>query len=111
MKTMTISPLNVQVQVERNIDLLMSELSQTVSWGNRQIAAKKLGFMRDSEALPVLTGALLTDPFWMVRASIIQALEMIGDPAAIPALEDAARTDRFQVVRSYAKKAIERLSK
>lgn len=111
MKTMTTFPLTVQVQPEREIDVLLAELSPAVSWGSRQIAAKKLGFMRASEALPVLTGTLLADPFWMVRTAIIQAMEMIGDPAAIPALEEAARNDRFQVVRSYAKKAIERLSK
>jgi HEAT repeat protein len=74
------------------------------------MAAKRLGSMRDPEAVPVLLQALLTDPFWMVRTSIIQALEMIGDPAAIPTLEEVARKDSFQVVRSYANKAIIRLS-
>jgi len=50
------------------------------------MAAKRLGYLRDPGALPALLQALLTDPFWMVRTSIIQALEMIGDPAAIPTL-------------------------
>jgi len=74
------------------------------------MAAKRLGYLRDPGALPALLQALLTDPFWMVRTSIIQALEMIGDPAAIPTLEEVACRDSFQVVRSYAKKAIERLA-
>jgi len=110
MKTITTLPLTVQVHPNRKMDGLQAELSPETSWGNRQIAAKKLGYMRDPEALPALLQTLLTDPFWMVRTAIIQALEMIGDPAAITTLEEIASNDSFQVVRSYAKKAIERLS-
>jgi len=66
--------------------------------------------MRNPEATPGLLAALPTDPFWMVRCAIIQALEMIGDPGAIPTLREVAKSDCFQVVRSYAAKAIERLS-
>jgi hypothetical protein len=47
------------------------------------MAAQCLGQMRSTEALPGLLAALLTDPFWMLRCAIIQALEMIGDPEAI----------------------------
>jgi len=110
MNTITTLPLTVQVHPNRKVDVLLAELSPRISWGNRQSAAKKLGYMRDPDALPALLQALLTDPFWMVRTAIIQALEMIGDPAAIPTLEEVANDDSFQVVRSHAKKAIERLS-
>jgi HEAT repeat protein len=110
MNTITTLPLTLQVHPNQKMEALLAELSPTISWGDRQIAARKLGNMRDPGALPALLQALPTDPFWMVRTAIIQALEMIGDPAAVPTLEEVAKNDRFQVVRSYAKKAIERLS-
>ena len=66
--------------------------------------------MRNKEALPWLLSALSTDPFWMVRYAIIQALIMIGDPGAIPALREAVKKDGYQAVRSYAAKAVHRLS-
>ena len=103
-------PLIVEVQPDRELDKLLAALSPDTHWGDRQIAAKKLGYMRSPEALPGLLAALPADPFWMVRCAIIQALERIGDPGAIPTLRGVAISDRFQVVRSHAAKAIERLS-
>lgn len=110
MNTLTALPTTGQVLPNRKMNVLLAELSPTTSWGNRQIAAKKLGYMRDPDALPALLQALLTDPYWMVRTAIIQALIMIDDPAAIPTLEEVASTDNFQIVQSYAKKAIEKLA-
>ena len=81
-----------------------------VSWGDRQMAARKLGTLGCPEAVPGLLEVLPADSFWMVRCAIIQALERIGDAGAIPTLRDVAETDGFQVVRSYAAKAVERLS-
>lgn len=98
------------VRPERDIDKWLAHLSPDVSWGDRQIAAQKLGNLRDPEALPGLLEALVSDPFWMVRCAIIQALEKINDASAIPTLQQVAVHDGFQVVRSYAAKAIERLS-
>jgi HEAT repeat protein len=103
-------PLAVVVQPDIKLYNLLADLSPDTAWGDRQIAAKKLGNMRDPEALPGLLGALPSDPFWMVRCAIIQALEKIGDPRAIPTLREVADSDGFQVVRSYASKAVERLS-
>jgi hypothetical protein len=100
----------VEIQPNPKVEELLSDLSPDTPWGDRQIAAKKLGYLRSREALPGLLGALPVDPFWMVRCAIIQALEMIGDPGAIPTLREVAICDGFQVVRSYAAKAIERLS-
>jgi HEAT repeat protein len=111
MNTSSTFPLSVKVSQNSKLDALLDKLSPVTSWGERQIAAKRLGNLRDSGALPVLLSVLLTDPFWMVRTAIIQALEMIDDPAAIPTLEEVARNDSFQVVRSYAAKAIQRLSR
>lgn len=103
-------PLTVEFQPERELDHWLAELSPDKPWLDRQIAAKKIGQMRSSDALPTLLAALPVDPFWMVRCSIIQALEMINDPIAIPSLREVAESDGFQVVRSYAVKAIEMLS-
>jgi len=89
---------------------LLADLSPDTPWGERKIAAKRLGSMRSPEALPGLLDALPADPFWMVRCAIIQALEMIGNPGAIPTLREIANSDGFYVVRSHAAKAIERLS-
>lgn len=102
--------LVVEGRSERKIDKWLADLSPDVSWGDRQIAAQKLGNLRDPQALPDLLDALVCDPFWMVRCAIIQALEKINDPRAIPALQGVAVHDGFKVVRSYAAKAIERLS-
>jgi HEAT repeat protein len=103
-------PLIIEVRFEREIDKWLANLSPDVSWGDRQIAAQKLGALRDPQALPDLLVALVGDPFWMVRCAIILALEKINDPSAIPTLQEVAVHDGFQVVRSYAVKAIERLS-
>lgn len=106
----TAFPLSIEVRPAREIEQLISNLSPKVPWGQRQSAAKRLGSMKDQTAVPALLEVLPTDPFWMVRCAIIQALERIGDPNAIPTLRKVAQNDSFQVVRSYAAKAIERLS-
>jgi HEAT repeat protein len=103
-------PLTFVVQPDLKLYKLLADLSPDTPWGDRRIAAQKIGSMRSPEALPGLLEALPADPFWMVRCAIIQALEMIGDSEAIPALREVAAGDGFQVVRSHAAKAIERLS-
>ena len=109
MNTYWTPPLVVLVQPDIKLHKLLADLSPDTPWGDRQIAAKKLGSMRSPKALPGLLDALPSDPFWMVRCAIIQALEMIGDSGAIPSLRETANSDGFYVVRSYAAKAIERL--
>ena len=103
-------PVAVEVQPDAKLGKFLADLSPDIPWGDRQMAAQKLGYMRSPDALPGLLDALPADPFWMVRCAIIQALEMIGDPRAIPTLREAANSDGFQAVRSHAAKAIERLS-
>jgi len=99
----------IKVQPDHEIAQHLADLAPDVAWGTRQIAARKLGKLRNPEAVPALADALPADPFWMVRCDIIQALEKIGDPRAIPALRQVAKKDGFEVVRGYAAKAIERL--
>ncbi len=111
MNTFTTLPIAIEVQPDRELRALLAALSPDTPWGERQIAARKLGYIRNPEATPGLLAALPSDPFWMVRCAIIQALEMINDSRAIPTLREVAKSDGFQVVRSYAAKAIERLSK
>ena len=103
-------PDAIVVQPDHKLIALLSDLSPDTPWGLRQTAARKLGYMRSTEALPSLIAALPKDSFWMVRCAIIQALAMIGDPGAIPTLRDVANSDSFQVVRSYAAKVSEKLS-
>ena len=103
-------PLAVEVRTDPKIFRLLGKLSPETAWGDRKIAAQKLGNMRSLEALPGLLDALPMDPFWMVRCAIIQALEKIGDAGAVPTLLAVAQNDSFQVVRSHAAKAVERLS-
>ena len=110
LNTFTTLPIAIEVQPDHKLHKLLAELSSDTPWGDRQIAAKKIGYMRSSEALPGLLAALPAEPFWMVRCAIVQALEMIGDPMVIPTLREIAKSDGFQVVRSYAAKAVERLS-
>lgn len=97
-------------QPQGKIDELVAALSPHISWGERQVAAQKLGYLASPHALPGLLHALPSDPFWMVRCAIIQALERIGDSSAVSILREVASNDSFQVVRSYAAKAIVRLS-
>ena len=104
-------PVVIAVQPDRKVAELVADLSPDTPWGDRQIAARKLGYLGSPEALPGLLDALPADSFWMVRCAIIQALERIGDPGAIPTLRGVATSDGFQVVRSYAAKAVERLSR
>ena len=108
--TFTTLPIAIDVQHDPKLDALLAALTPDTPWNDRQIAARKLGYMRNPEALPGLLAALPTDPFWMVRCAIIQALEIIGDARAIPTLREVAKNDGFQIVRAYAVKAIERLS-
>lgn len=107
--TFTIMPRVFEFQPDRELDKWLVALSPDTPWGERQIAAQKLGHIRDSQALPGLLAALPDDPFWMVRCAIIQALETINDARAIPTLREVAKSDGFQVVRSYAARAVERL--
>jgi HEAT repeat protein len=100
----------IEVQMNDRAEELLTQLSPENPWGDRQMAARELGYMGCSEAVPALLNALPNDSFWMVRCAIIQALERIGDPGAISTLRDVAERDGFRVVRSYAAKAIERLS-
>ena len=109
MNTFTTLPMDIEVQPDCKLAALLAALTPDTPWGERQIAARKLGCMRNLEATSGLLAALPGDPFWMVRCAIIQALEMIGDPRAIPTLQEVTKNDGFQVVRSYAAKAIERL--
>ena len=110
MNAFTILPLAIEIQPDPKLAKLLADLSPDTSWGDRKIAAQKLGYLRSPEALPGLLAALPADPFWMVRCAIIQALVMIGDPGAIPTLREIAKSDGFQVVRSHAAKAIDAFS-
>jgi HEAT repeat protein len=105
-----VTPLVVEYQRDNELAQLLENLSADKPWGDRQRAARKLGYMRSQAALPALLAALPDDPFWMVRCSMIQALEKIGNPRAVPTLQRVQAGDRFQVVRSHAAKAIETLS-
>jgi HEAT repeat protein len=103
------APLLVEYRRDHRVDQLLADLSAGKSWGRRQRAARKLGYIGDPAALPALLAALPGDPFWMVRCAIIQALEKIGDARAVPTLQRVQAGDRFQLVRSHAAKAINTL--
>lgn len=109
MNTFTTLPIPIEIETDHQREALLADLVPEIPWGDRKIAAEKIGNLRLLDALPALLAVLPTDPFWMVRCAIIQALEKLGDPRAIPVLQDVAKEDGFQVVRSYAVKAIERL--
>ena len=106
----TAFPLSIEVRPAREIEQLISNLSPQVPWGQRQRAAKRLGSMKDQTAVPALLQVLPTDPFWMVRCVIIQALESFGDPRVIPTLQEVAANDGFAAVRTAAEMAVNRLS-
>ena len=105
----TVLPVAIEVQSDPEVDALVVNLTPENPWIDRRDSVRKLGYMCCTEALPRLLEVLPTDPFWMVRCAIIQALEMIGDKNAIPILQEVAANDDFQVVRGYAVKAIKRL--
>lgn len=109
-ETFATFPIAIEVLPESELDLLVADLSPETPWAERQIAARNLGQSRNSAAMPILLLVLLDDPFWMVRCTIIQALERIGDSRAIPTLRELSISDEFSAVRSAAEKAVERLS-
>lgn len=104
---LTLPPAKIDAHYQPH---LLANLSPEKPWIVRKTAAEKLGNNRSQDSLPALLSALPSDPFWMVRCAIIQAIEKIGDPRAISTLREVADRDGFQVVRAYAEKAIERLS-
>ena len=106
----TTLPIPLQVADDPELGRWLAKLNPETPWGDRKNAARKLGSMRDPAAVPGLLKVLPSDPFWMVRCAIIQALERIADHGAIPTLQQVAENDPFQVVRSYAAKAVERLA-
>jgi len=110
-QTIPTFPLIIEITPDHELRNLIADLTPGTPWGDRQRAARRLGYKADSAALPALLEALPTDPFWMVRCEMILALQKIGDPKAIPTLQKVAKQDTFQVVRAYAAKAIERLTR
>ena len=103
-------PVKVELGYDPQLSNLIANLDPTIPWGKRKEAAEQLGNLGNTNAVLALTEALPTDPFWMVRTAIIQALEKIGDRTAIPTLKLVAKTDQFRVVRAYAAKAVASLS-
>jgi HEAT repeat protein len=103
-------PLAAYLEVDFLASQMLADLSPDVPWDVRKGTAKRLGDCGGVLAVQGLLEHLPSDPFWMVRCAIIQALERIGDPQAIPTLKKVAKNDRFRIVQSYATKAIQRLS-
>ena len=110
MNTLLTLPIAVGNEPDYELEALVADLSPSKPWGDRKIAAERIGNLRVQGALPALLTALPRDPFWMVRCAIIQTLEKLGDPRSIPTLQKVAKMDSFQVVRSYAAKAVKRLT-
>jgi len=110
-QTIPTFPLIIEVTPDHELRNLIADLTPETPWGDRQRAARGLGYKADPAALSALLEALPTDPFWMVRCEMILAMQRIGDPKAIPTLQKVAKQDTFQVVRAYAAKAIERLTR
>lgn len=106
----TAKAIQIEIIPELEIEYLAAYLSPNTPWAERQSAAKKLGQSHHPKAFTILLSALQKDPFWMVRCTIIQSLEIIGDTHAIPTLEIVAAQDDFSAVRSAAETAIRRLN-
>jgi HEAT repeat protein len=106
---LTTLPIATGPGLKPEIEGLLNQLAPDTPWGERRLAAQRLGNLRDRRAVPALVNALPGDTFWMVRCAMIQALEKIGDPLAVPTLQDVEKNDAFQVVRAYAGKAVERI--
>ena len=69
----TAFPQVLETHPERELDALLANLTHDTPWGERQIAARKLGYMREQEALPGLLAALPTNSqrtSWMEKALI-----------------------------------------
>ena len=66
--------------------------------------------MRKKEDISTLLEALPEDRVWIVRNSIIQAIELISNRDPIPALQVVANNDSLREYRLRARKAINHLS-
>lgn len=103
-------PVMMEVGYDPHVSSLIANLDPTNPWGERKEAADQLGNLGNLNAVQALAEALPTDPFWMVRTAIIQALEKLGDRKVIITLNHVAETDPFNVVRAYAARAVARIS-
>ena len=110
-QTRALGAQEIQAKPDARLDPLLARLSPDTDWGQRQSAARKLGYIGNPAALSGLLTALPADPLWMVRCAMIQAVEKIGDPRAIPTLQRVEEEDTFLTVRCQASKAIETLSR
>ena len=72
-------------------------------WWVRADAARALGLVRESRALPIIIG-VLDDEHEEVRAAAVEALGLIGHPQAIPVLlarlADESRHQRARIVEA-----------
>ena len=67
-----------------------------------------LGFIDDSQVVPVLLKALKYRD-WRVRYAAVRALEIIGDVTAVPGLAETAIGDRDMRVRHFAMMALKEI--
>ena len=59
----TIYPISEEIQLDPEVQRIACNLSQDKPWGERKLAAQKLGRTRKKEAVPWLLSVLSTDPF------------------------------------------------
>ena len=96
---------------KQTIARLSATLRTNLAIQKRRQAAEGLGKLGDRRALPVLLGALDTEPEGPVRLAVIAALAMLGGEEAAGRLARAAREDKDSAVRKAASRALADLSK
>lgn len=75
----------------------------------RRAAMLTLGHLTDDEVVPLLCGAVASDPDWQVRRNAAQAIDLHATAAALPALTKAMEDDHWQV-RKFTARALQNIA-
>jgi aminopeptidase N len=92
-----------KVRFEKDLGLLINQLDKSQDACSRAEAAKELGRMKESKAVPSLKAAALKEQFWEVRAAALVALGEIGTPEALEAIASVGLPKDRRARRGVAK--------
>lgn len=91
-----------KVKFDKSLDLLLNQLERSNDAWSRAEAAKSLGKLRSSKAVPGLKAAALREQFWDVNASALRALGEIGTEEALNALVEIGMPKNRRARRGLA---------
>ena len=92
-----------KIRFDKSLDLILSQLEISKDAWSRAEAAQGLGKLKSNNATPGLKAAALSEQFWHVRATALEALGEIGTEEALKAIVDIGMPEDRRVRRGLAK--------